>query len=355
MTPSRDSFWQRAWRIARSRLFGSEAPPWDMSASTGGEKDGPGTLPTSGQMFAGYRIERQLARGAMGALYLALDPRTGTPVAIKTLSLTREFEGSDLDEARQRFLREAQAAARLRHPDIVAVLGSGEEDGLAFLVMELLSGCDLSRYARPARLLPEPIVLRIGARVAAALAYAHRVGVIHRDIKPANVMLDLSNEQVKVTDFGIARLADGGRTRSGLVLGTPSFMSPEQLAGVRVDGRSDLYSLGVMLFQLLTGQLPYRAASLGDLLQQIAGSPPIDLHELRPDLPAELGEVLALALQKRPELRYADGEQLASDLRRLEGAWRGRAVVDTLADSVVTTPLQLDSTPADPRHNELRH
>jgi serine/threonine-protein kinase len=354
MTPSRDSFWQRTWRIARSRLFGAGAPA-RPAAGVEREKSCTSTSPTPGQFFAGYRVERQLARGAMGALYLALDPGTGARVAIKTLSLGAEFEGAALDEARQRFLREAAAAARLRHPAIVTVYGSGEDEGLAFLVMELLAGCDLSRYARPARLLPEPIVLRVGARVAEALAYAHRIGVVHRDIKPANVMLDLSHEQVKITDFGIAHLADGGRTRSGLVLGTPSFMSPEQLAGVKVDGRSDLYSLGVMLFQLLTGQLPYRASSLGELLQQIAGSPPRDLQELRPDLPAELGEVLALALQKRPELRYADGEQLASDLRRLEAAWPGRAVVNTLADSVVAPSMQPEGNTADPRHNELRH
>jgi len=138
--------------------------------------------------------------------------------------------------------------------------------------------------------------------------------VVHRDIKPANVMLDRVSNSIKVMDFGIARLADGSRTRTGLVLGTPSFMSPEQLAGLKVDGRSDLYSLGVMLYQLLTGQLPHQSDSMAQLMYQIANQPAPDVRHLRPDLPESLAMVLALALEKRPELRYASGEQFAADL-----------------------------------------
>jgi len=289
---------------------------------------GPASEWPAGTLVGGFRVERLLARGASGALYLVIDPRNEQALALKAVKLGRD-SASDAAEARDRFLREAQAAMRLRHPDVVTVYGAGEQHGVGFIVMELVAGSDLARYTRPARLLPEPVVLRIVARVADALAYAHAAGVVHRDVKPANVMVHLPTHQVKVTDFGIARLVDGARTRTGLMLGTPAFMSPEQLAGAPVDGRSDLYSLGVMLFQLLTGRLPYEAPSMGDLLRAIADGAQLDLRTLRPDLPAALAEVVALALEKRPETRYADGRQLAEDLRLIEAQWLGPAPAAT--------------------------
>jgi serine/threonine-protein kinase len=287
-----------------------------VSGNAGMQAGDDGLLP-AGRFYGGYQLEREIARGAMGALYLAVDPRTQSAVALKTLALAREFEGQDLDDARERFLREAGAATRLQHPDIVRVLGGGESAGLGYIVMELLPGCDLTRYTRPSRLLPEAVVLRIGARVADALAYAHRLGVVHRDVKPANVVVDMAGDQVKVTDFGLARLTDQGRTRSGLVLGTPSFMSPELLAGASADARSDLYALGVLLFQLLTGQLPYEGESLGRLLQQIATAPARDVRTLRPELPADLAALLARLLHKQPEGRPGDGFEVAGQLRHL--------------------------------------
>jgi serine/threonine protein kinase len=314
MAGSTDSFWRSAQRWARS-LSGPQAEP----SPTGASASDP--LP-AGMALGGYRIERLLGRGAMGAMYLAVDPLTEAPVAIKTVALGRDTDGqAERGELRERFLREATAASRLQHPDIVTVHGAGEHDGLGFIVMELVAGSDLARYTRQARLLPEPVVLRIVARVADALAYAHAAGVVHRDVKPANVMVHLPTHQVKVTDFGIARLADSERTRTGLTFGTPAFMAPEQLAGAPADGRSDLYSLGVMLFQLLTGRLPYDAPSMGELLRAIAGSAPLDLRVVRPELPAALAEVVALAIEKRPESRYADGRQLAEDLRLVEAHW----------------------------------
>ncbi len=271
-----------------------------------------------GVELGGYRLERLIGRGAVGAVYLAVDRVNDTPVALKTLDLAREFEGIDFDAARERFLREAQAASRLNHPDIVTVYGAGEERGLAYIAMEPLTGSDLTRYTRSARLLPEPVVLRIVARVAEALASAHAQGVLHRDVKPANVMVDLAAHQVKLTDFGIARLTDGERTRTGLLIGTPSFMSPEQLAGSRLDGRSDLYSLGVMLFQLLTGRLPYDGHSMGELLRAIASEEPLDLRAVRSDLPDSLAHVVATALRKPAAERFADGVSFASAIRRAE-------------------------------------
>lgn len=274
-----------------------------------------------GRVLGGYRIERAIGQGAMGALYLAVDPLDQTRRVLKTLALAREFEAEDLPDARARFLREAEAACRLRHPDIVRVHGAGEDRGLAYIVMDPLSGSDLSRYTRPARLLPEPVVLRIVVRVAEALAYAHGQGVVHRDVKPANVMVDLGANRVTITDFGIARLTDGNRTRTGLVVGSPSFMSPEQLAGAQVDGRSDLYSLGVMLFQLLTGRLPYEGDSMGELLRAVASGPARDIRELRPDAPPPLADLLARALQKSPQQRFADGYQFAEALRQIDPHW----------------------------------
>lgn len=261
-----------------------------------------------------YMIERDIGRGAMGMLLQGRDTRTGARVALKTMALGREFHGDALVEARERFFREADMAGRLRHPDIVTVHGAGEDEGTAYIAMELLSGQDLSLYAQPARLLPVPQVLHIAARVARALAYAHRQGVTHRDIKPANIMIEPERGAVKVTDFGIARIMDSTQTRTGLVLGTPSFMSPEQMAGARVDGRSDLYSLGVTLFQLLTGQLPHRADSMAELIRAIGNDPAPDVRTLRPELPEPLANVVALALEKRAEVRYADGDTLAADL-----------------------------------------
>ena len=260
-----------------------------------------------------YRIDRELGRGAMGAVYLGTDPKINRQVAIKTMALSQEFHGDELTEARQRFFREAETAGRLQHPDIVTIFDAGEDQELAYIAMEYLKGEDLQRHTQ-GTLLPVADVVRIGARVAEALAYAHSQGVVHRDIKPANVMIDLPSDQVKVTDFGIARIADSARTRTGMVLGTPSFMSPEQMAGRRVDGRTDLYSLGVMLYQLLTGQLPHRADSMATLMYEIANQTPPDVRNWRPEVPEPLARAVALALEKRPEARYADGRQMAADL-----------------------------------------
>lgn len=261
-----------------------------------------------------YLVERDIGRGAMGAVLLCRDGRTGEAVALKTMALGREFHGDALAEARDRFFREAEMAGRLQHPDIVSVYEAGEEDGTAYISMELLSGRDLSEFTQPGRLLPVPVVLGVVARVAQALAYAHRQGVTHRDIKPANIMVELKSGMVKVTDFGIARIIDSTQTRTGLVLGTPSFMSPEQMAGARVDGRSDLYALGVTLYQLLTGTLPHRAESMADLIRAIANDVAPDIRILRPELPAALADIVALALEKRPEVRYQDGDTMATDL-----------------------------------------
>ncbi len=281
-----------------------------------------------------YRIERQLGRGAMGAVYLGHDPQIGRQVAVKTMALAAEFEGPELVEARQRFFREAETAGRLQHPDIVTIFDAGEDHELAYIAMEYLRGHDLQRHTKSGQLLPVPVVVHIGERVASALAHAHSQGVVHRDVKPANVMVDLASGVVKVTDFGIARITDSSRTRTGMVLGTPSFMSPEQMSGRRVDGRADLYSLGVMLFQLLTGQLPHRADSMAKLMYAIANDTAPDLRSVRPDIPEALAQLVAQALSKQPEARHADGRQLAAALRDVAALWPDSAL--TLADSAAS-------------------
>ncbi|MBV7541520.1 CHASE2 domain-containing protein [Acidovorax sp. sic0104] len=267
-------------------------------------------------MLGRYQIVKEIGKGAMGVVYQGRDPKIGRVVAIKTLALSEEFEGDALVDARARFFREAETAGRLQHPHIVTIFDAGEEHDLAYIAMEFLKGTDLADACRPDQLLPVATVLSIAGRVAQALDYAHAHQVVHRDIKPANIMYDSATDTVKVTDFGIARITDSSKTRTGLVLGTPSFMSPEQLAGKKVDGRSDLYSLGVALFQLLTGSLPLRGESMTELMHKIANVEAPDVRQLRPDLTQAVASVVATALHKRPEARYQTGRQFAEDLHR---------------------------------------
>lgn len=269
------------------------------------------------QKIGRYPLRGEIGRGAMGAVYLANDPHTGAKVALKTMALSQEFEGNDLADARARFQREAEMAGRLAHPDIVHILDAGEDKGLAYIAMEYVDGTDMGFFAKPGHLLPVRQLLSIIARVADALAYAHTQGVTHRDIKPSNIMVDLDKGIVKVMDFGVARVADAARTRTGVVLGTPTYMSPEQLSGQAVDGRSDLYSLGVTLFQLLTGQLPYQHNSMATLMRAIAKEVPPPVSSFRPELPPALDDIVGLALQKHPNTRYSTGHQMAEDLRSI--------------------------------------
>ncbi|MBB4842614.1 serine/threonine-protein kinase [Paucibacter oligotrophus] len=298
------SFWQR--------ILGRSSTPAAAAASSSGlghkrtDKSSPG--------LQAYELKQLLGRGAMAVVHLATEKASGRQVAIKRLALQREFAAEDLADVRQRFMREARAAGHLQHADILQVLDAGVDGEDNWIAMEYVQGQDLSHFIRAGQLLPVDEVLALGQRLALALDYAHAQGVIHRDIKPANVMLERRSGVLKIMDFGIARIADGSRTRTGLVLGTPSFMSPEQLAGLKVDGRSDLYSLGVMLYQLLTGRLPHQADSMAQLMYQIANQAPPDVRHYRPELPESLALVLALALEKRPELRYASGQQMAQDL-----------------------------------------
>jgi len=267
------------------------------------------------QRLGRYQLEREIGRGAMGIVYLGRDTAINRMVAIKAIPLASEFSDAELVEARSRFFREAETAGRLNHPNIVTIYDVGEERGLAYIAMEYLKGRHLSDYAKSNTLLEPRKVLEIIGRTADALGFAHKQQVVHRDIKPANLMYDPSTDILKITDFGIARLSGAGSTRTGIVLGTPSFMSPEQLEGRTVTGHSDLFSLGVSLFQLLTGQLPFAADSMTGLMQQIAEAPHPRLRAFRPDLPACVETVIDRALAKKPEDRYETGAQMAAALQ----------------------------------------
>ncbi|MBK9160852.1 MAG: CHASE2 domain-containing protein [Nitrosomonadales bacterium] len=274
-------------------------------------------------MLGRYEIEKELGKGAMGVVYYGKDPKIGRVVAIKTMALAQEFEPDELADVKERFFREAETAGRLNHPNIVSIYDAGEEHDLAYIAMEFLKGKDLVPYTKAANLLPLPQVLSIIARVAEALDYAHKQNVVHRDIKPANIMYDPDTDTPKVTDFGIARITDSSKTKTGMVLGTPSYMSPEQLAGKKIEGHSDLFSLGVSLYQLACGKLPFEGDSMAQLMYRIANEPHADILGVKADLPPCLVAIINKSLAKQIEDRYVNGTEMAEALRQCAASLQG--------------------------------
>jgi serine/threonine-protein kinase len=269
-----------------------------------------------------YDVEKELGKGAMGTVYQGRDPKINRVVAIKTLALSREFEADEVEEVKQRFFREAETAGRLNHPQIVTIYDAGEEHDLAYIAMEYLQGKDLTPYIKPENLLPLSRVMEVIARCAEALAYAHDQNVVHRDVKPGNIMYEPDSDTLKITDFGIARITDSSRTKTGMVLGTPSYMSPEQIAGKKIDGRSDLFSLGVMLYQMCSGRLPFHADSMATLMYKIANEQHDSLRSVRAHSPRCLAQIVDKALHKDPDTRYSEGRTMAAHLRRCAKAAR---------------------------------
>jgi serine/threonine-protein kinase len=272
---------------------------------------GPDLKPTLGR----YEVIKELGKGAMGTVFLGRDPKINRMVAIKTL----RFEDEDLDPEdkkalRERFFREAESAGRLNHPNIVSIYDAGEDQDINYIAMELLDGYDLKKWCEKGNLRPVAEVLETVAKVAEALDYAHEQGVVHRDIKPANIMM-LKSGVAKITDFGIARITDQSKTATGTVLGTPSYMSPEQLAGKKVDGRSDLFSLGVCLYEFLTGEKPFTGESVATLVYQISTQPHPSPKEYNKNVPDLVLPILDKALMKDPAQRYQRGREMAADLR----------------------------------------
>lgn len=276
-------------------------------------------------MLGRYQIEKELGKGAMGVVYLGKDPKIGRVVAIKTMALAQEFEADELAEVKERFFREAETAGRLSHPNIVTIFDAGEEHDLCYIAMELLKGKDLAPYVKTGALLPMDKAVSIVARVGDALGYAHKQNIVHRDIKPANIMYEPEADQVKVADFGIARITDSSKTKTGMVLGTPSYMSPEQLSGKKVDGRSDLFSLAVSLFQLLSGKLPFEGDSMAQLMFRIANEPAPNILAINPGVAPGLVAFLDRALAKDADQRYQTGDEFAAALRAAAAGATGPA------------------------------
>ena len=265
-------------------------------------------------MLGRYEVERELGKGAMGAVYLGKDPKISRVVAIKTMALSQEFEDDELVEVKERFFREAETAGRLNHPNIVTIFDAGEEHDLAYIAMEFLKGSDLSKYIKPGTLLPLKQVLSIIKRSADGIDYAHQYNVVHRDIKPANIMWDPETDSCKITDFGIARITDSSKTKTGMVLGTPSYMSPEQLAGKKVTGQSDIFSLGVMLFQMVTGKLPFTGDSMASLMYKIANEEHPSPESINPAVPRCVTVIINRAMAKDVEKRYQRGKEMVEDI-----------------------------------------
>ena len=265
-----------------------------------------------------YQIDSEIGRGAMGMVYLGHDDKIGRTVAIKTMVLSDEFEDDMRDEVRNRFFREAEAAGRLDHPNIVTVYDVGEEQDLAYIAMDYLKGKDLTTYCTAKKLLPVSEIFQIIISMAMALDYAHQQHVVHRDIKPANIIYDRQKRLAKITDFGVACLTDASKTKTGTILGSPYYMSPEQLAGKKVDGRADLFSLGVTLYQMLSGELPFQGDSIANLMYNITNEKQPDIRRYRSDLPNCVNNVVNKSLQKEAAARYASGKQMAAAMKRCQ-------------------------------------
>ena len=264
------------------------------------------------ESFGRFRVIEEIGRGAMGVVYRAEDPTLGRVVAIKTITLSGTEEERAHFEAR--FLQEARAAGGVSHHSIVTIYDFGREGDTAFMAMELLEGRELRDLIHAGGIPPSEAV-EIAARVAEGLAVAHEVGVVHRDVKPGNIMV-LADGRVKIMDFGIARLDEPGvTTATGLLLGSPRYMAPEQVAGHPFDKRADIFSLGVVLYEMLTGASPFNGKDIPQLMFQVMNTPVAPPSLANPSLPPVLDYILARALKKNPDERYGSAEEFASDLR----------------------------------------
>jgi tRNA A-37 threonylcarbamoyl transferase component Bud32 len=263
-----------------------------------------------------YEILEELGRGAMGIVYKGRDPKLGRLTAIKTIRFTDDFDEDQVEKIKEQFCREAEVVAKLSHPNIVTIYDVGEDLELSYLAMEYLEGESLEKYAERGGLLVIRKCLDVVAQVCDALDYAHSRGIVHRDVKPANIMI-LKNGLVKVTDFGIARATATSKTRTGVIKGTPYYMSPEQISGMRVDGRSDIFSLGVVFYQLMTGELPFGGENLAAIMYQITSVPHDPPTKYNTKIYKAAVAILDRALEKKLEKRYQNAKQMGDHLRLL--------------------------------------
>src|SRR3954464_3957889 len=258
-----------------------------------------------------YEITGELGKGAMGRVYKAVDPTIGRTVALKTMRL--DVHGLDTDEMLRRFKNEARLAGVLNHGNIVTIYDAGEENGLFYIAMEYIEGVTLHSVLNQRKTLPPEDIINISKQVCAGLDHAHHHGVIHRDVKPANIMLE-PDGTAKIMDFGIAK-SGGGLTSTGQVLGTPNYMAPEQVRGHALDGRTDLFSFGVMLYEMTTGEKPFAGTNVTTIIYKIIHENPVPPRELDVTIHPGLDKVIMKALAKKPEERYQTGAELARELQ----------------------------------------
>ena len=313
------SDFDNTFRDIKKRTARAQSLEDNILLSSNGTASPRGTLILDGSgiekpMLGRYTIERELGKGSMGAVYLGVDPKISRTVAIKTMALSEEFDDDKLIEVRDRFFREAKTAGRLTHPNIVTIYDAGEELDLAYIAMEFLKGNDLTKHIKPNTLLPISKVLSIIKRVADAIDYAHQHNVVHRDIKPANIMWDEKTDLLKITDFGIAHIMNSSKTKTGTILGTPAYMSPEQLSGKKVTGQTDIFSLGIMLFQMVTGKPPFSADSMAAVMYKIANEQHPKPESINRNVPRCVTVVINRAMEKEISKRYKYGKEMATDI-----------------------------------------
>jgi serine/threonine-protein kinase len=282
----------------------------------------------------------------MGTIYLGHDPLIDRKVAIKLIRADL-LGGEERADYLARFQREAQAAARCAHPNIVAVYDYAVHDGNPFLAMEYVEGSNLSQVLKQSGRFAPAAAVRVIGQVLDALACAHGFGIVHRDVKPANILL-LADERVKMTDFGISRVDTSALTQAGSVIGTPSYMSPEQCLGEPAGPRSDLFSAGIVLYELLSGAQPFTGRNMTEIVFHVINNPPPDIRVIRTDLPPALVAVVQRALRKEPEQRFASAHEMAEALRRVPDASADRTVIlpreaDTLGSGTSATAARVVS------------
>src|SRR5271155_4626371 len=293
---------------------------------------------TTGLKAGRYEIVGELGRGAMGVVYKATDPVIGRTVAVKTIKLTDEGTGLSRPELLTRFQTEARAAGLLTHPNIVVVFDAGEESGLYYITMELVEGKSLQALLDAGQAFPLPRVLRIMEQTCSALQFAHERNVVHRDIKPANIMLT-ADDTVKITDFGTAKILQfGTMQQTAHVMGTPSYMSPEQVKGRAVDGRSDIFSLGVLLYEMVTGEKPFPGQNITTVIYKIVNEEPVPPRQIDPSIHPGISAVVMKALAKEPEARYQSCREMLEDLRNYRATAGGGGPPSTMVMGGHTNP-----------------
>ena len=310
-------------RMATQKKPATDPPPQADAAAVGSATvvlddlmEEPADLPDDRPSLGRYEILGQIGKGAMGVVYKGRDPKLQRLTAIKTIRFSDDFDEDRVDEVKQQFYREAELVAKLSHPTIVAIYDVGEDLDLSYLAMEYLEGESLERYTGQADRLSVGQCIQVLIQVCDALEYAHSQDIVHRDIKPANIML-LENGVVKVTDFGVARSTAGSQTRTGVVQGTPYYMSPEQAKGEKVTGVSDIFSLGVVFYQLLTGRLPFSGENLAAIMYQTMSTDPVPASKFNDAVDETMLSILNRALEKDKHQRYQSAAQMAAELRAL--------------------------------------